>query len=617
MMFWLLYSLSISQLEITNSFLRLPVYCEQEGTHPYEIVTIFSPNIELTPKDPNIIKVEKLPSNPDITIANVSVLYSDATPVLTEIIIKHNEFLSRINVTVEKIDHLQIYSTATTFHTFTYVPIKVDAFNSEGLKFSSLNGTKFEWGQISDKLKVDLINPKNTKLHGTFDSTYVVIKSNDDGETNVTCKFPYRDAKMANQQFKIVTPITFYPNHLYLLKGTTVDLHLYQAFLDKEQQLKPNKYIDLQQENGTQFDLESLTTTIAEATITGQVITHELGTTTITATSKIFPSNKADVSINVVYPDKIEWDSEQWVKPSYLNKGEGSVGPFNPTLNNITFFYNGHEITIPNSLQITLEKTWETVGTHEINPTFKEINMTLHGIVHTCPPPKVSDGKLRVHVNSTNSEMIIECGSGHFHFEYDHSYIEIDGEHSKDKITEQSNGILYSKHKVSPIKEGTVMVKIIDDKFTEYQTTVQVEIHSHLDEPTPTSKPDTPNKEPVSPEKTNPNAQSTQKPPTQSTQNATAQSTQNVTAQSTPNPPTQSTQNAATQSTQNVTAQSTPNPPTQSTQKPSTQSTQEHAESTPAPENQNDESNKVRNDVLFICSSLVTFAMVMAAIFIL
>lgn len=473
-MIWILISFSLCEFKISDINLRLPIYNYEEKSHPYQCITCFYPkDITLTPQYKDGIGIEYIEGDSTSSSFKVIIKYSDPQPIATEIIATNGIDSTKITVNIDRIDHLEILSTADSLYVNTIIPIKLNAFNEKGLIFSSLNGTILEWGSTDDPKdrSFDFIDIERSPLKGLYDpSHYILIKPKRAAITNITCKLLKRDAHMANQRFRFVDKIIFHPEDIYMLKGAEVDLHLYYAYVNSsDNQFYANLSRPIKQPTNL-CEIKSYTPLIATVSQSGRVIAQELGKTTITARDLSLLSNVANAIVQVVIPDKTYWE-EQWIKTMDQNKGNDSIGPFEPNTSSIMFFYKNHSVFRPDKLSLTLSDEWKNIGTHKINASIPNIGYNFMTTVHTCPPPKINSSQVRLPVGYNNCKFEIIGGSGYYDFEYDSSLLHVD---FGPQINEHENGPNSFIFSVSSLKEGKAVITIIDKKFKGYNTTLTI-----------------------------------------------------------------------------------------------------------------------------------------------
>lgn len=279
--------------------------------------------------------------------------------------------------------------------------------------------------------------------------------------------------------------IVFHPNNLYLIKGSKVDLHLYYGFLDKDNIIKPVECIDLKNNNNRFFELKSDNPSLVKVSQNGSIEALQNGKASIRALDLNNLSNVAQVVIHVVYPDHVEWDNEQWIKPSYLKKYDKSNGPFNPNVSNISLFYKENKITLPNNYTVTMKNNLD-VGTNNVEFTFTHINYSFNGIVHVCPPPRAEHEKHYIYIGFKDYQFKIFGGSGHFNFNYNHSILSVDENDSKIKIEDNENVLTCTIH---PIQEGKCVIQLTDKKFNDYNVNVTIIYYSDQITPLPPTTP--------------------------------------------------------------------------------------------------------------------------------
>lgn len=474
-MLWLLYTFALCELKISDVNIRLPISCDREAGRPYQIITCFSPNAILTPQSEDLIEIEILYQDLTSTVAKIIVKYGDPQPIATEVLVTDGEESTKITVNIDRIDHLQIISTANSLYVNSFCSIKVNAYNVDGLIFSSLNGTEIEWGPDTIDRPFDFYKLEDTPLKGLYETLptdYNIIRPKRVALTHLTCKMIKRDATMANQPFRFVDPIIFEPSNLYMIQGSQSHLNLYYAIVVNNE-IKPNENrvinLDSDYEN---FTIKSYTPLVAEVSENGHVDALSLGKTTVTARDKSLLSNVANAVIHVVIPNGFRWD-EQWIKTGDQNTGPYAVGPFEPNISTIVLLYDNNTLIVPDHFEFKVSDDWKEIGTHSVLVQCPQVNYDFHGTVHTCPPPTVQPSYVRLPVGYNNYQFKILGGSGHFDFIYDDSLLLIDSESTQEPV-EQEDGYILSTHSLSPLKEGEAVITIVDQKFEGYNTTLTI-----------------------------------------------------------------------------------------------------------------------------------------------
>lgn len=358
----------------------------------------------------------------------------------------------------------------------SFCQIHVTAFNDNGLIFSSINGTEIEWGYFQSDMgdrPFDFYKLSDTPIKGeSLPPDYNIIRPKRVALTNLTCKLVKRDAKMANQPFQFVEPITFSPGSLYMLRGAEAFLHLYYAVVvDNEIVPDAGREVNLT----TDFELfriKANVPSIAEVTLGGRVDARSLGKTTVTARDKSMLSNIANANVNVVVPDDALWP-EQWIKTGDQDTGDGAGGPFEPDASTIVLLFENNTLIVPDDLEVRISDNWRPAGTHSVTAEFPDVGFSHAGTVHTCPPPRVEPDYVRLPVGYNNYQFKILGGSGHFNFTYDDSMLLVDHEpHSAPE--EQEDGRILSAHSLSPLREGEAVITIVDEKLPGYSTTLTI-----------------------------------------------------------------------------------------------------------------------------------------------
>lgn len=464
-MIWILFAFSFSTVKVSDIDVRLPIYCEKEGVRPYKLVTFHSPDVEFQPENGDLIDVEVVSRDSSSTVINISVKYSDNQPITTNIRANFmDEGTSNFPVYIDLIHHISIIPSSDSMCVYHLSPIQVRAFNSKGDAFSSLSGIQIEWSTNTPDEPFTLFLPDDPALktfYKEIPSNYVIIKGEKNSYANLTCKLTNQAVKEATYPLKFNSPVIFYPEELYITQRAEVVLNLFYGRLD-DNLVEPIKLVNMTTE-GDFYTFESDSPSVVEVLETGKVATHDFGTATITATDKRGLAKPAKTVLHVIYPDSYKWD-EQWIKPSE-----------EPDISNITIYYQNNVVTFSTNCPISLLKSWENIGTNIVNGTFRSINYTVHGVVHTCPQPLIDRRQINVYLDGAKYQFKIMGGSGYFDFEYDSSLIKIEND-NQDKIVERENGYVLSSYSISAIKEGKGVIKIIDQKINDY--TLELEFDS-------------------------------------------------------------------------------------------------------------------------------------------
>ena len=172
-MFYILFTVAacVVTMSATGTLdIRLPTYCKQEKNYPYQIITLNSPNIVFKPQNTKYIETKVLSYDSQTTVVKISVKYSSKEPIKTEIIAIVDETKFKIPVNIDIIDHLQITSNSDSLPVNLYSPFYVQAFTSNGEKFSSLNGTQLEWSTTTSNSPFTIYNAEDPTIKKLYDS---------------------------------------------------------------------------------------------------------------------------------------------------------------------------------------------------------------------------------------------------------------------------------------------------------------------------------------------------------------------------------------------------------------------------------------------------------------
>lgn len=284
-MFFLFLCLSLCELRVSDSHIRLPINNPQEEEKPYQIITYSSPNVEVKTFS-DIIKIKYLPSSSTTTVVKISVSTCENQSITTEIIGISKQESVKTAVSIDIIDHLKVIPLTDTIYPNKYVPIILQAYNEKGMLFTSLNGTTIDWSaDLSNTVEIldHIPNDNSIKKKLSNDQQFIVIKASEINCFYLTCKMTCRNIDVT-EKINMTLPIVFQPNDLYLLQNTKTKMSLYYMDVVNDRDNEPKEYYYIS--NHESFVYKTGNSSIANISQDGNVSTFNTGTTLITVTEK-------------------------------------------------------------------------------------------------------------------------------------------------------------------------------------------------------------------------------------------------------------------------------------------------------------------------------------------
>lgn len=133
--------------------------------------------------------------------------------------------------------------------------------------------------------------------------------------------------------------------------------------------------------------------------------------------------------------------------------------------------YRNNPVTFSKNCPIRLGKSFENIGTNSVKLIFRDIDYTIYGTVHTCPPISVEKENLNLKVGETKYQFKINGGSGHFDLSFDKELLSVVLVSS----LEGDDGVVVSTFEVDAIKAGKTVIKINDQKINDYKIELNVD----------------------------------------------------------------------------------------------------------------------------------------------
>lgn len=460
-MIYLLFALALCEPNISDESIRLPIYNPNEKEHPYQIVTCFDPDAQFIPLDEGIVNVEILSRDNSSTVAKINVIYADIKPFETEIVVSNGTFNNSIEVEIAQIHHFTINSTVDHFYLGTNNRIFAHAFDKNGSSFTSLNGTEIEWGTE---------NSDASSFEYSYDSVptgSAIIHPTKFALVNLSCKFPKRSAPVVYQTYQFVEPYIFVPNHIHLIKGASVNISLYHGYVDENGEVQPKKdgLVELEK---TDNHIELVSNSSVNVSQSGEVTAVDFHNVTVVARDTSLNVDLASCYLYIQIPDRSEW-KEQWIKSPGQNE---SVGPFYPETQSIRHFAHDIELILPANFTPNLNSDWKLNGSRNVSASYSGINYRFNGLIHTCPKPSIYPPEVRIPFGYKNYTVNITGGSGFYEYEYDKSMLLL-YENAQEK-PEEKKGLAIANPFVTPLKEGTTVLKVTDKIFKDYQTEITI-----------------------------------------------------------------------------------------------------------------------------------------------
>lgn len=467
-MIYLLFAFALCEPNISDESIRLPIYNPNEKEHPYQIVTCFDPDAQFIPLDEGIFDIEILSRDNSSTVAKINVKYSDIKPFETEIVVSNGTFNNSIEVEIAQIHHFTINSTVDHFYLGTNSRIFVHAFDKNGSSFTSLNGTEIEWGTVDSD---------DSSFKYSFESLPVdsaIIHPTKEVFVNLSCKFPKRSAPIVYRGCHFVEPYIFVPNHLRMVTGASVNVSLYHGYIDENGKVQPKEDGLIELGNLEKNHIILVYNASVNASLEGEVTALEFHNVTVVARDNSTGIDLASLYLYILIPDRTEWN-EQWIKTPDQKTNE-SIGPFEPETQSIKHYFHDHELIVPKNFTPILNSDWRTNGSHNVSTRYDGIDYRFKGLIHTCPRPTVTIPEVRIPFGYKNYTVTVKGGSGFYEYVYDKSMLLV-YENPQEKPEEKS-GLTISEPFVTPLKEGTAVLTIIDKIFNDYQTNIT--IHTEL-----------------------------------------------------------------------------------------------------------------------------------------
>lgn len=462
-MLYLLFAIALCEPNISDESIRLPIYNPNEKEHPYQIVTCYDPDAQFIPVDEGIVNVEILSRDNASTVAKINVIYADLKPFETEIIVTNGTFNNSIEVEIAQIHHFTINSTVDHFYLGTDCRIFANAFDKNGSSFTSLNGTEIQWGSE---------NSDESSFKYSFDSVprdSAIIHPTKFTKINVTCKFPKRSAPAVYQSYQFVEPYIFEPNHVHMIKYASINISLYHGYVDENGEVKPKKdgLIELGNPENHIILISNSSVNVSEA---GEVTAADFHNVTVVARDNSTNVDLATCYIYIQIPDRTEW-KEQWIKSPELKNNE-TTGPFAPETESIKHYVQDIELILPKNFTPSLNSEWRYNGSRNVSANYNGINYRFQGLIHTCPRPSVNPSEVRIPFGYHNYTVNITGGSGFYEYEYDKKMLLL-YENVQEK-PEEKKGLAIANPFVTPLKEGTTVIKIKDKIFKDYETEITI-----------------------------------------------------------------------------------------------------------------------------------------------
>eukprot|EP01091_Cochliopodium_minus_P020042 TRINITY_DN8632_c0_g1_i1.p1 TRINITY_DN8632_c0_g1~~TRINITY_DN8632_c0_g1_i1.p1 ORF type:complete len:1761 (-),score=503.75 TRINITY_DN8632_c0_g1_i1:6-5288(-) len=217
----------------------------------------------------------------------------------------------RCEVFIDLIDNIQIETVTRTLFKDDIEIIYLDAFDSEGNKFSTLEGLESKWDiESNDILKVISFKDSNFKLPEKLSSienkgahsTKILIKALEIGITKITANLidkKYITSKISSTvDISVHYPLKLDPSHnLFVVVGTIIQFGL---------NVSSNENIEQVQMPNQKFIWSVSDNSIVSYDQTGLVKCNQIGETTITVSYRDMKGNFASNFINVVEPTSLE-----------------------------------------------------------------------------------------------------------------------------------------------------------------------------------------------------------------------------------------------------------------------------------------------------------------------